>query len=79
MWFKGPYRDFLRDLLASNNSEMRRICGASIIDSYVHEHLDGRQNHERALWLLTNLELFIRTFKPNMGSDDLKKIAVATR
>ena len=67
-WFRGPYSDLLQDLLTSSQSEVRRVCGASIIDACVDEHVKGRQNHERALWLLSNLELFIRTFKPDMGS-----------
>jgi asparagine synthase (glutamine-hydrolysing) len=29
----------------------------------VAEHLDGRQNHERVLWSLINLEIFLRTFR----------------
>ena len=67
-WFKGPYRDLVRDLLTSTASETRRICDPLIIDRYVREHLEGRQNHERVLWMLANLELFIRTFKPSMTS-----------
>jgi len=29
----------------------------------VAEHIGGRQNHERVIWSLTNLEMFMRTFK----------------
>ena len=67
-WFRAPYRDLVRDLLTSVSSETRRICDASIIDGYVNEHLNGQQNHERVLWMLSNLELFLRTFKPGMAS-----------
>jgi asparagine synthase (glutamine-hydrolysing) len=67
-WFRGPYADLVRDLLEGANSEIRRICDRAAIDRYITEHLSGRHNHERVLWMLMNVELFIRTFKPDLGS-----------
>lgn len=66
-WFRTTYRDLVRELLASQQSEIRRLCNHAAIDRYVTEHLGGQQNHERILWMLANLELFIRTFKPDLG------------
>src|SRR5262249_52640289 len=66
-WFQGPFREVVHDLLTGAASEMCRVCGAATISSFVNEHMRGEQNHERILWMLTNLELFIRTFKPSMG------------
>jgi asparagine synthase (glutamine-hydrolysing) len=68
-WFRGPYRDTMCDLLASGQSETLRICNKDTIGRYVAEHMSGQQNHERVLWMLANLELFIRTFKPDLGSN----------
>lgn len=62
-WFRGPYRDFLQDLLVSDSSSLARVIRAPKLRGLVTEHLDGRQNHEKVLWSLTNLELFLRTFK----------------
>lgn len=62
-WFRGPYRAFLRDMLVSETSSVGRlVCGVKL-SRLVTEHLDGRQNHERVLWSLINLEMFLRTFR----------------
>jgi asparagine synthase (glutamine-hydrolysing) len=63
-WFRGPYRDLVRDLLTSNTSEVARICQRTILRRLVEEHITGKQNHEKILWSLANLEMFLRTFKP---------------
>lgn len=64
-WFRGPYRDFVQDMLVSEASVIARICNAAKLRSLVAEHLMGRQNNERILWALINLELFLRIFKPS--------------
>jgi asparagine synthase (glutamine-hydrolysing) len=63
-WFRGRYRDILRDMLASEASQVARICDASALARYLQEHLEGRRNNERILWTLVNLEMFLRTFSP---------------
>ena len=67
-WFRGPFRDRLGDLLGSTESETRRILQASELDRLMREHGEGRINHEKVLWSLCNLELFLRSFKPNLGA-----------
>jgi asparagine synthase (glutamine-hydrolysing) len=64
-WFRGPYRDFIRDLLASEASQVARLCDGTVVRRVVGEHIAGRQNHEKILWSLANLELFLRAFKPS--------------
>lgn len=66
-WFRGPFRDRLLDLLSGSQSEIRRILNRAAVDRYVTEHLSGQNNHQQVLWMLANLELFIRTFRPNLG------------
>jgi asparagine synthase (glutamine-hydrolysing) len=63
-WVRGPYRDFANDMLDSETSVVARICNRAKLASLVAEHVNGRQNHERILWSLINLEMFLRTFKP---------------
>ena len=67
-WFRGPFRDRLGDLLTSRESESRRILNPGEIDRLVREHVGGHSNHEKVLWSLCNLELFLRTFRPDLGS-----------
>jgi asparagine synthase (glutamine-hydrolysing) len=61
-WFKGDYRDFVQEMLVSETSRLARMISGSKLPRLVTEHLNGRQNHERVLWSLTNLEIFLRTF-----------------
>jgi asparagine synthase (glutamine-hydrolysing) len=63
-WFRNRYRDMLRDTLSSEASQVARLCDRSALDRYLREHLEGRNNHERILWTLVNLELFFREFRP---------------
>ena len=62
-WFKGAYRDFLQDMLVSDTSSLAQMVSAFKLRRLVTEHLNGRQNHERILWSLINLEIFLRTFR----------------
>jgi asparagine synthase (glutamine-hydrolysing) len=62
-WFKGPYRDFLQDMLVSDSSSLAQMVSGLKLGTLVAEHLNGGQNHERVLWSFLNLEIFLRTFR----------------
>jgi asparagine synthase (glutamine-hydrolysing) len=64
-WFRGPHREMVSDLLLSDGARVRRLFSKSALNLIVSEHLLRRQNHEKVLWSLMNLELFLRTFKPS--------------
>jgi asparagine synthase (glutamine-hydrolysing) len=68
-WFRGVHSDFVREILTSNASEVARICNRSAVRQFVDEHNCGKYNHEKILWSLANLELFLRTFKPSAVGD----------
>ncbi|MGI9204627.1 MAG: asparagine synthase (glutamine-hydrolyzing) [Woeseiaceae bacterium] len=59
-WFQGPMRDYLRAHLCGSDSIVRRYFHASTLDGVVDEHIRGRQNHEKLLWTLLNLEIWHR-------------------
>jgi len=63
-WFRGPQRDLVQDLLIGEGSSVARICNRTRLRSLVAEHMSGQQNHERIIWSLASLEIFLRTFKP---------------
>jgi asparagine synthase (glutamine-hydrolysing) len=69
-WLRGPYSDFARDMLESDNSRIACICNRLRLRSLLMEHIQGRQNHERVLWSLINLEIFLRTFKPSQLEEE---------
>ena len=64
-WFRGPHADLVRELLCSNASEVARLCERTAVHRFVDEHISGKHNHEKILWSLANLEMFLRTFKPS--------------
>lgn len=35
------------------------------LEALIHEHLKGQRNHEKLLWALLNLEIFVRQLKPS--------------
>jgi asparagine synthase (glutamine-hydrolysing) len=61
-WFRGPYRDFVRDMLTSQASQINSICSSAVISQMMNAHFERRANNEKILWCLVNLELFLRTF-----------------
>jgi asparagine synthase (glutamine-hydrolysing) len=62
-WFRGDMRGFLLDHLKGSSSLTRRYYDAAILDGVLDEHLKGRQNHEKLLWTLLNLEIWHRTYQ----------------
>jgi asparagine synthase (glutamine-hydrolysing) len=59
-WFRSEMRDYLLDHLCSSSSLTRAYYTPQVLDHIVHEHLQGRQNHEKLLWTLLNLEIWQR-------------------
>ena len=64
-WFRGAYKEFVRDALLSESSQLNRICDFAVVQRLVSRHLEGRANNEKILWSLVNLELFLQAFKPS--------------
>ncbi|HEY7992318.1 MAG TPA: asparagine synthase (glutamine-hydrolyzing) [Stellaceae bacterium] len=62
-WFRGPMRGFVRELIDAPASLTRTLCDRATIDRTLTEHESGRQNHEKLIWILVNLELFQRQFR----------------
>src|SRR5258706_6178303 len=61
-WFRGPMRGFIRDHIGSVRSLTRELCDRGQIEKLMVEHESGRQNHEKLLWTLVNLELFQKRY-----------------
>jgi asparagine synthase (glutamine-hydrolysing) len=62
-WFRGDMREFLLDHLQGSSSLTRPYYNAGVLDRVLDEHLKGRQNHEKLLWTLLNLEIWHRTYQ----------------
>ena len=61
-WFRGPMRDFLVNHLQSASSMTRSYFDHKVLDRILADHLSGRQNSEKLLWSLLNLEIWHRHF-----------------
>jgi asparagine synthase (glutamine-hydrolysing) len=63
-WFRGHMRGYLLDHLQGGSSITRRYYDGRVLDQMLAEHLNGRQNHEKLLWTLLNLEIWHRQYAP---------------
>jgi len=61
-WFRGEMREYLLDHLQGGSSITRPYYDARVLDQVLAEHLNGRQNHEKLLWALLNLEIWHRQY-----------------
>jgi asparagine synthase (glutamine-hydrolysing) len=61
-WFRRDMREYLLDHLRGGSSITRPYYDARVLDHLLSEHLNGRQNHEKLLWTLLNLEIWHRQY-----------------
>ena len=61
-WFREGMRDFLLEHLQSRSSMTRVYYEPKVLDGLLADHIEGRQNHEKLLWSLLNLEIWHRQY-----------------
>ncbi|MGZ5061922.1 MAG: asparagine synthase (glutamine-hydrolyzing), partial [Usitatibacter sp.] len=61
-WFQGPLKGYIHDHLRGPNSKTRAYYDTQVLDRMVDDHVDGKQNHEKLLWALLNLEIWHRQY-----------------
>jgi asparagine synthase (glutamine-hydrolysing) len=61
-WFRGPMRDFLASHLQGAASMTRAYYDPKVLDRKLADHWSGRQNSEKLLWALLNLEIWHRHY-----------------
>jgi asparagine synthase (glutamine-hydrolysing) len=61
-WFQGPMREFVFDHLRGPGSRTRMYYDTGVLDRTLDEHVHGRQNHEKLIWALLNLEIWHRRY-----------------
>lgn len=59
-WFRGPMRDYLYEHLTGPDSRTHDYYHSAELSRVLIEHVSGRQNHEKLLWSLLNLEIWHR-------------------
>lgn len=61
-WFRGPMRDYLYDILKGPSSHASVYYNQDALEKVLSDHVRGRQNHEKLLWCLLNLEIWHRQY-----------------
>ena len=61
-WFRTNMRGYLAEHLQSAGSKTRSYYDPKVLDGVVSDHVQGRQNHEKLLWALLNLEIWHRHY-----------------
>jgi len=61
-WFRGPMRDYLAGHLQGAASMTRAYYDTRVLDGILSDHWSGRQNSEKLLWALLNLEIWHRHY-----------------
>lgn len=57
-WFRGPLQPVLRDVLLSPRALSRGYFREARLRTLIEDHVAGRTNHEKQLWILFQLELW---------------------
>lgn len=56
VWLRGPLRDWAEELLSPSNLARSGLLRIDTVRRVWSEHLDGRRNHQRALWTILMLQ-----------------------
>lgn len=62
-WFRTTMRDYVHDHLMGADSLTGGLYRRAELATVLREHSEGRQNHEKLIWMLVNLELFQREYR----------------
>jgi len=65
-WFKGPMKEYLLEHLLSSESLSRKFYHENYLRKILNDHMNGFQNHEKLLWTMLNLEIWLRQNDMNL-------------
>lgn len=65
-WFRDTMRGYLLEHLTGKDSVTRAYYDPAVLSTYLDEHLEGRQNHEKLLWSLLTLEIWHREYRASL-------------
>lgn len=61
-WFQGSMREYLYEHLKSASSLTGGYYQPAMLEKILTDHVAGRQNHEKLLWSMLNLEIWHRQY-----------------
>lgn len=59
-WWSGPLKGMVQDYLRPPSARLKEVLVGAAVDQVVDEHLEGRRDHGQRIFLLLNLELWLR-------------------
>jgi asparagine synthase (glutamine-hydrolysing) len=61
-WFRTSIKEYLSDHLLGSGSRTHAYYQPQVLRRYLDEHMAGRQNHEKLLWSMLNLEIWHKEY-----------------
>jgi asparagine synthase (glutamine-hydrolysing) len=61
-WFRTSMKEYLSDHLLGSGSRTHAYYQPQMLRRYLDEHMAGRQNHEKLLWSMLNLEIWHKEY-----------------
>jgi len=61
-WFKGPLKDYLRDVLFAKEARQRGYFKMEEVERLVNEHQNNQRDHGYKLWALLMFELWNKVY-----------------
>ena len=65
VWFRGPLKEALLDLLSPSNLERIGIFNRLYVDTILTDHLQGRANHDEKLFALIATVMWFEEYHPS--------------
>ncbi len=62
VWLRGGQRELICELLLSERARSRGFLNEAFVAHLLRDHLEGRTNYKKQLFLLASLELWFRVF-----------------
>jgi asparagine synthase (glutamine-hydrolysing) len=61
-WFREELKGFLSEILLSERALNRGLFKPEVVERYLTEHVEAKQDHAFRLWTLLMLELWFQHF-----------------
>ncbi len=62
IWFRGGQRSLITQLLLSEQARSRNFLNTGCVEMLLQDHLNGRTDYQKQLFILASLELWFRIF-----------------
>ncbi|MBX2869749.1 MAG: asparagine synthase (glutamine-hydrolyzing) [Acidiferrobacterales bacterium] len=71
VWFRTTLYDYLNEQLLSDSSLLREHLNQFYLEKLMLEHRNKKQNHEKLLWSLLNLEMWLKQVEQRLSGRPL--------